>query len=153
MCVCVDMYMCIYMIVPRKYISAHIATIDIPTKHMHTHTHTQISTIDIPTKHMHTHTQISTIQHTPNKHKHVHTHTHTRAHTITHTYTLCTHTHTHTHTLYSQPRPQTHSRKDAPSIRGAPESVADCHSADVHFLWQPTGVTVKYVLSTQLSEC
>ena len=25
MCVCVDMYMCIYMIVPRKYISAHIA--------------------------------------------------------------------------------------------------------------------------------
>ena len=25
MCVCVDMYMCIYMIVPRKYIRAHIA--------------------------------------------------------------------------------------------------------------------------------
>ena len=25
MCVCVDMYMCIYMIVSRKYIRAHIA--------------------------------------------------------------------------------------------------------------------------------
>ena len=50
---------------------------------------------------MHTHTQISTIQHTPNKHKHVHTHTLTQERTQLHTHTHYAHTHTHTHTVFT----------------------------------------------------